>query len=214
MFDDTMYQLSRWEPVPDGDLLAMRYGPSSEALSMTAAAADPMRPVLDHAGRALRPYVDAYQNFLVEPTRQILGLVARSPLGDPGVWATLQAIPQLAPVGAVGRAGSTQLRVLAGARAPMTVEELIAGSAPYKVGDRTIQYQRSGGVAEMEALFDRLERIASPTVHQGPRGPVTRIVTPHDAEVTRRGFSSGGDWPTIDIRQEPNPLLKLRFPER
>src|SRR5262245_6730514 len=51
--------------IPDGDLMMMGYGPSSDAPA--GIPWDPLSPVVNRLGRSLQPWADAYQNFVVGP---------------------------------------------------------------------------------------------------------------------------------------------------
>ncbi|MCK6450686.1 MAG: hypothetical protein L6R19_07480 [Alphaproteobacteria bacterium] len=70
---------------------------------------------LDFGQRAIEPYVTFYQRSIVQPFYSGLNAVAASPLGDPGLYASLQGLgPPGALVGGVGAATAIGLRTLAG----------------------------------------------------------------------------------------------------
>jgi hypothetical protein len=64
--------------------------------------------------QAVEPYVHFYQNSIVRPFYAGLDALAQTPLGDPGLYASIQgAGPPGALIGGIGAAGASGLRALA-----------------------------------------------------------------------------------------------------
>jgi len=95
--------------------------------------------------RAFGPYVAAYQNFVVDPLRKAVDAAARSPVGDPGLYASLEGLgPPGALAAGIGGAGAYGLRFLAGlgratelagTRPPLASLEATGGVLRSSVGD-------------------------------------------------------------------------------
>jgi hypothetical protein len=86
---------------------------------------------------AVQPYVDFYQRSVVEPFRHGLVLLAQSPLGDPGLYASLQGLgPPGTLAAGVGGFAAKGLRTVTGlseaeksARAARILENTARGKA-------------------------------------------------------------------------------------
>ena len=78
-----------------------------------------VEPAWNLALYSVQPYLNAYQNFVVSPFQYGLSALARSPLGDPGLYASLQGIGASGAVfGGIGQVGAYGLRALAGVGEP------------------------------------------------------------------------------------------------
>ncbi|QEX16439.1 hypothetical protein FRZ44_17320 [Hypericibacter terrae] len=74
-----------------------------------------LEPALNVAQFALQPYIDVYENFFVGPFQTALTTFLESPLGDLGLYASLQGMgPPGTIIGGLGEVGVSGLRTLAG----------------------------------------------------------------------------------------------------
>jgi hypothetical protein len=102
---------------------------------------------------AVQPYVDFYQRSIVEPFRAGVNFLAQSPLGDPGLYASLQG---LGPPGALAAsAGSFVARGLRSVAAIALPEKEIARGG-LSAGQQ-LAVNREAGAAWGQATKARLE---------------------------------------------------------
>jgi RHS repeat-associated protein len=128
----------------------------------------------------------AYQNFVVSPLQTALTALAQSPLGDPGLYASLQGLgPPGALAGGIGVLGADALRALVGGgRAGAAVEN----AAPDFIVSR-------GGTAF--------------PVPEGAQGPVP-VINPagNQTGVAFTGGSSGANGQVSTMRiMDPTPPI-------
>ncbi|MEG3875340.1 S8 family serine peptidase, partial [Microcoleus sp. Z1_B5] len=96
---------------------------------------------------------------------------------------------------------------------PGSIDDLLINAKKHPKNDKSIQYDKNGGVEEAWQDYQDLTQGFNPKATQTPNGNVFVAELPDGSTVVGRSFSSGGS-PTIEIKKPNGEKIKVRYVDK